>query len=175
MVLAGATGHHACAVIQSRRCEHSPCGRSREAVRTTAVKFAIPAIRLGNPLSPLIRADSGATQQDLPTHAARLPGSGLCLALGEGADQVAVEPRNGLEWYALRADRSALADIGTAAEALGIVLGDHAEHPGVSLRLALRQQAEVSHLCSGVQHRRTIGTGRDAGSAGNTGCSVERG
>ncbi len=55
--------------------------------------------------------------------------SRLAAAADQRAEQVAVEPRDGLERNAFGADRGALADVGAAAEALLVVLGDHVDHP----------------------------------------------
>src|SRR4051794_8343148 len=51
----------------------------------------------------------------------------------QGAEQVVVQPRDGLHRDALRAGEGALADVGAAAEALGVLLGDHVDHPVVAL------------------------------------------
>ena len=61
--------------------------------------------------------------------------------MGQGADQVPVEPRDRLERDLLWADGCAFTDIGAATEPLCVMLGHHADHPGVTLGLALRQQS----------------------------------
>src|SRR6266516_4355905 len=60
--------------------------------------------------------------------------------------QIAVHARDKLHADLLRADRRALADIRTAAEALLVHHLDHAHHPRIPLRLALRQHAQVRDL-----------------------------
>src|SRR5512132_1607789 len=94
--------------------------------------------------------------------------------MGQGADQVPVEPRDRLQGYGLWADSSALTDVGAAAESLRIMLSHHADHPGVTLGLALRQQSQVSDLRGGEQHRRAVGAGGDAGTAPDAGSRVKR-
>ena len=59
-------------------------------------------------------------------------------AMGQGADQVPVESRDGLQGNLFRADSSAFTDVGAAAESLCIMLSHHANHSGVALRLTLR-------------------------------------
>src|SRR3954447_11383866 len=91
----------------------------------------------------------------------------------ESTEQVVVEPGDGLHRDALRAGGGALTDVGATAEALPVLLGDHVDHPLVALRLALREQAEVSDLRGGEQHRGAVRTGRDAGAAADAGGRVE--
>jgi hypothetical protein len=60
--------------------------------------------------------------------------------------QVPVEPGDHVERDLLGAGGGALADVGAAAEPLGVVLTDHLHDPAVALGLALRQLAEVGDL-----------------------------
>ena len=62
-----------------------------------------------------------------PCAAGQLFGADPC---AQGAEQVVVEPGDRLHRDALGAHRLALADVGAAAEALGVLLGDHVEHAG---------------------------------------------
>ena len=63
------------------------------------------------------------------------------LLVDQRSEYVPVVAGDDIELDALRADRRALADVGAAAEALGVVLVDHAERAGAALGLALRQQS----------------------------------
>src|SRR4051794_20831868 len=75
---------------------------------------------------------------------ARGEGAGVLLLRAhpgpECAEQVVVEPRDGLHRDALGAGRGALTDVGAATEALAVLLGDHVDHPVVALGLALGEQ-----------------------------------
>src|SRR4051794_41259485 len=65
------------------------------------------------------------------------------VAVAEGSVQVPVEPGDDVLGDLLGARGGALADVGAAAEPLGVVLPDHVDHPAVALGLALGQLTEV--------------------------------
>ena len=72
--------------------------------------------------------------------------------LSQGAEMIAVEPRNEFQADALRADRFAGAEHGAVAETLGVHLFDHGEDALVLFGLALREQVQVRRLGGDEQH-----------------------
>src|ERR1700726_1920650 len=80
-----------------------------------------------------------------------------------GRKVVAVELADDVLRDLLGAGRGALAGIGAAAEAQFVVGLQHVEHPGVALRLALRQEAQMGDLRAEEQRRGAVRAGRDAG------------
>src|SRR6478672_7482929 len=98
---------------------------------------------------------------------------GVGVGVPQRRPQVLVELRDDVERDLLGARRGALTDVRAAAEALVVVLRDHAEHAGVPLGLALRQLTEVGDLRAEEQRRRGVGARRDAGAAADAGRGVE--
>src|SRR3954471_10756708 len=103
--------------------------------------------------------------------------SGPCLLTAsvtvlERFAQVLVQAGDHVERDLLGAGRGALADVGAAAEALVVVLGDHVDDPGVTLGLALRKLAEVGDLRAHEERGRAVGAGGDAGAAADAGRHV---
>src|SRR5690625_5156124 len=96
------------------------------------------------------------------------------LAVLQRREQVPVRAGDGGDGDSDGAHCLALADLGAATEALGVVLVDHADRPVVPLCLTLRQQAEVRDLRAGEQHGRAVRAGCDACAAADTGRGVER-
>ena len=107
---------------------------------STAGAAGLPAVRdRADParLDQLLLADH-AVRRCLGARPTRRT-SDRSVTVPQGGAQVGVELGDHVERDLLGAGRGALADVGAAAEALVVVLGDHVDHAGVALGLALRQ------------------------------------
>src|SRR5688500_9164649 len=120
------------------------------------------------PVEAATRAVASTTRARTPSG----PGS-MSVAMLDGGAEVLVELRDHVERDLLGAGRGAGADVGAAAEALVVVLGDHVDHALVALGLALGQEAEVGDLGAHEERRRAVGAGGDAGAAADAGRDVE--
>ena len=152
-------------VVTPVRCRPAHCRPSSDLAETDGL---LPR--------PKDRAPLFAEVGDLGEKVGVGSAKGVGLEAGaQGVAEVEVEVADRVQGDALGAYRGALADVRAATEALGVLLGDHRDHPAVTLGLALRQQAQVGDLRGGEQHRGAVGAGCHAGAATDAGCGLEGG
>src|SRR5690349_5568003 len=96
----------------------------------------------GYPAAPTPIKEAGSAIS-IPLAAAAALARRFALPEQRGLQQFAIHLRDDVHADLLRADGRALADVGAAAEPLGVHPLDHADHARVALGLALRQQPQV--------------------------------
>src|SRR5208337_4665686 len=98
----------------------------------------------------------------------------LPVPVPEGSDQIAVHLADEFQRYLFGTYRFTFAVIRAAPKEFVSHRGHHAEGPLVTLRLTLREGAQVSNFGRGEKHGGRVRAGRDAGSAANACGSVNR-
>ena len=123
--------------------------------------------KVGEPAEPTIQFTL-ASSVNLLILSVHLFGVGDCCA-----EVFAVHLGDVIHGDTLRAGGLAFVKVRAVAEAFLVHLGDHGEHTLLRLDLALRQEAEVRNLGGYEQHSGCVLTGGYAGTATDTGGSVE--